>query len=61
MNGGLSPEVVYAILNGRIEVSGATQEQVNIAVNKYLTDNPIKSQKLIYNKQNKVLYLKEVN
>ena len=41
ISGGLTPEVVYAILNGRIEASGATQEQVNTAVNKYLTDNPI--------------------
>ena len=61
MSGGLTPEVVYAILNGRIEASGSTQEQVNTAVNKYLTDNPIKLQKLAYNKQNKVLSLKEVN
>lgn len=61
MSGGLTPEVVYAILNGRIGASGATQEQVNTAVNKYLTDNPVKLQKLTYNKQNKVLSLKEVN
>lgn len=61
MSGGLPPEVVYAILNGRIGTFGATQEQVNTAVNKYLTDNPVKLQKLTYNKQNKVLSLKEVN
>lgn len=61
MSEGLSPEVVYAILNGRVKASGATQEQVNTAVNKYLTDNPIKLQKLTYNKQDKVLSLKEVN
>lgn len=58
MSEGLTPEIVYAILNGRIEASGATQEQVNTAVNKYLTDNPIKLQKLTYSKQNKVLSLK---
>lgn len=61
MSEGLTPEVVYAILNGRIGAFGATQEQVNTAVNKYLTDNPVKLQKLTYNKQNKVLSLKEVN
>lgn len=61
MSEGLSPEVVYAILNGRIKASGATQEQINTAVNKYLTDNPVKLQKLTYNKQNKVLSLNEVN
>lgn len=61
MSEGLSPEVVYAILNGRIEASGATQEQVNTAVAAYLTNHPVKAYKAGYRSTNRTVSISEVN
>lgn len=61
MSEGLTPEVVYAILNGRIEASGATQEQVNTAVAVYLTNHPVKAYRASYKKINRTVSISEVN
>ena len=61
MSEGLSPEVVYAILNGRIKASGVTQEQVNTAVADYLTNHPVKAYKAGYKSMNRTVSISEVN
>lgn len=61
MSEGLSPEVVYAILNGRVKASGATQEQVNTAVEVYLTTHPVKAYRASYKSTDRTISISEVN
>lgn len=61
MSEGLTPEVVYAVLNGRIEASGATQEQVNTAVADYLTNHPVKAYRTSYKSTDRTVGISEVN
>lgn len=61
MSEGLSPEVIYAILNGRIKAFGATQEQVNTAVADYLTNHPVKAYKANYKSTDRTVSISEVN
>lgn len=61
MSEGLTPEIVYAILNGRIEASGATQEQVNTAVAAYLTNHPVKAYRTNYKSTDRTVSISEVN
>lgn len=61
MSEGLSPEVVYAILNGRIKASGVTQEQINTAVAAYLAIHPVKAYRVSYKSTNRTVSISEVN
>lgn len=61
MSEGLSSEVVYAILNGRIKASGATQEQINTAVAAYLATHPVKVYRVSYKSTNRTVSISEVN